>query len=346
MFTRSSHRWVAVLTLLAAVAVLTLLAAVAVPLAPATGSATAATGKAAARAAYTPISGAHFNNAIGTEAQQNRIVDRMIRMTDATPAGAVIRVATLNFEMDGPADALLAAYERGVHVRIVMPARGPGERAGRPAGATLGGDVTAMSYLVKCTFGCLSPSTFSTMHTKMFLFGTVGDARRVLTVTTANLAPGQTRAWNDAVTVVGKRPLYAAAADYFDKMALDLPTKEFTKIASSRDFRLFLFPYPRKQGVRDYFTTSFKRIECRGVPRRAGRDGRTVVRLRSTIGATTGSTSPIGWSRCTGPGAMCGRRSTSSSPTRRSSRPSSGAGCRPATSLDRAATSSATGRRS
>ena len=45
----------------------------------------------------------------------------MIRITDATPAGAVIRVATLNFEMDGPADALLAAYERGVHVRIVMP---------------------------------------------------------------------------------------------------------------------------------------------------------------------------------------------------------------------------------
>ena len=124
---------------------------------------------------------------------------------------------------------------------------------------------------------------FSTMHTKMFLFDTVGDARRVLTVTTANLAPGQTRAWNDAVTVVDKWPLYDAAADYFDKMALDLPTKEFTKFASSRDFRLFLFPYPRKQGARDYFTTSFKRIECRGVPRRAGRDGRTVVRLRSTI---------------------------------------------------------------
>ena len=122
------------------------------------------------------------------------------------------------------------------------------------------------------------------MHTKMFLFSAVGDARRVLTVTTTNLAPGQTKAWNDSVTLVGNRPLYAAAVEYFDKLALDRPTTDFTKIATSPKYRLYLFPYPRKQGVRDYFTTSLGAIDCR-VPRkaRAGKDGRTVVRLRTTI---------------------------------------------------------------
>src|SRR5438093_296295 len=66
------------------------------------------------------VNGPVFNDPLGTSAQQGAIFTQLIRLIDATPAGAQIRGSMHEFQDQGVADALLAAHRRGVNVRIIV----------------------------------------------------------------------------------------------------------------------------------------------------------------------------------------------------------------------------------
>ena len=71
---------------------------------------------------FEPVDGAVFNDPTGTPEDQFRIIDHVIQLIDNSPAGSFIRLATMTVN-SRTVDALISAHQRGVNVRIVLPAQ-------------------------------------------------------------------------------------------------------------------------------------------------------------------------------------------------------------------------------
>src|ERR1044072_9080262 len=73
-----------------------------------------------ASAAFAPRPGPIFNDPESSHARQYAIVRQIEDNIGAAPKGSVIRVAVFSMDLDEVADALIAAHERGVHVKVLM----------------------------------------------------------------------------------------------------------------------------------------------------------------------------------------------------------------------------------
>ncbi|MGW2571409.1 phospholipase D-like domain-containing protein [Streptomyces sp. NPDC001537] len=192
------------------------------------------------------INGPVFNDPLGTPAQQGAIFTQLIRLIDATPAGATIRGSMHEFQDQDVADALLAAHRRGANVRIIVDdstyVDGDSKEFPNPAfrslRAGLGTNDAARSWIVVCDDkfedqdgvddverGCLSvaPPEPAYNHNKFFLFSRIGpfddgtSYSKVVFQTSSNLSDWyKVESFNDSVTFANGA-VYDGYASYHEK---------------------------------------------------------------------------------------------------------------------------------
>jgi phosphatidylserine/phosphatidylglycerophosphate/cardiolipin synthase-like enzyme len=112
---------------------------------------------------------AHFSNPPAFGGRDNTIITELRRLIDSTPAGATIRGAIHSINIDGVADSLLAAQNRGVTVYVVLDGKSASSTA--PAVAT----IRSLTNHRFCTNsngggGCIGTGAAGRMHSTMFTF--------------------------------------------------------------------------------------------------------------------------------------------------------------------------------
>jgi phosphatidylserine/phosphatidylglycerophosphate/cardiolipin synthase-like enzyme len=112
---------------------------------------------------------AHFSNPPAFAGRDYTIITELRRLIDATPAGGSIRGTIHSISIDGVADSLLAAQNRGVAVYIVLD--GKNASSTDPAVATIR-QLTNHRFCTNTSGGggCIGTSSAGNMHTKMFTF--------------------------------------------------------------------------------------------------------------------------------------------------------------------------------
>lgn len=170
---------------------------------------------------YVPPAGASFNNPIGTQAQQRKLLTQVIRTTNSAPAGSTIRMAVFSFGDGQVADALIAAAQRGVAVKLVFAGENVYPAMSRLR-AALGTDANARSFVVICQNSCRGER--GQMHAKYFSFTRAGSARWITMVGSVNLTEHNAQdQWNDLYTRVDDRPYFRAFGRWFGQLKRDVP---------------------------------------------------------------------------------------------------------------------------
>ncbi len=187
---------------------------------------------------YVPPSGPNFNNPIGTPRQQRKLLQQVIRTTNSAPAGSTIRMAVFSFGDGQTADALIAAYHRGVHVKLVFAGENVYPAMARLADA-LGTDTSSPSFVVICQNSCRGDA--GQMHAKYFSFTRAGSARWITMVGSVNLTQHNAQdQWNDLYTRVDDRPYFRAYGHWFGQLKRDEPVaKQYLhRAVGSNDIRI------------------------------------------------------------------------------------------------------------
>ncbi len=220
--------------------------------------------------------GATFNDPRGNEEAQQRIIRMTESCIDGSPPGSVIRIATLDITFDYITDGLIAAHDRGVRVKIVLPSTQADEPDGSRLARSLGTDVSQGSFVRFCYNGC---HLTGVMHAKFSLFSMSGGARQVAMSTSSNLTPWSAHNnWNDAYTTAGNTRVYAAYVRYF--RSLLGPRRTFRRTYSIGDYRLWFYPTPVGTRRNQLYNILLSNIRC---PRRRP----TVVRVSTSLWSTT-----------------------------------------------------------
>lgn len=170
---------------------------------------------------YTPPAGAKFNNPLGTPRQQRRLFKHVIRSIKSVPRKGVIRIAVFSFADQETAKALIAAYWRGVKVRLIFSGNNvyPPMKSVR---RVIGTDTTKSSFVVMCQRSCRG--TGGQMHAKYFSFSRAGKARRITMVGSNNLTNfNAERQWSDLYTVTNDEAYFNAFKPWFKQLKADLP---------------------------------------------------------------------------------------------------------------------------
>ncbi len=169
-----------------------------------------------------------FSRRDAANGRDTAIEDALVRLIDATPAGAEIRVALFSFTRSPPSDALVRAAARGVDVAIVLD--GGADGVGSEVAALTAGLGAAKVHL------CDAPGTACVgsgiMHHKTFLFSALTDGRRdVVMQASHNLTTTQLTMHNNAVIVAGDGALYAAYRRTWDDLFADVEIPAYDRRA-------------------------------------------------------------------------------------------------------------------
>ena len=171
--------------------------------------------------AYAPVTGARFNNPLGSPNQQRRLLTQLIRAVDHTPRGAVIRMAVFSFADPQTADALIAAHRRGVRVRLIVSGNHEYPAMVRVRKA-LGSDPGARSFTVYCSSSCRG--TAGQMHAKYFSFRRTGASRWVTMIGSVNVTRNNAEnQWSDLYTVAEDHDYFRAYLRWFSQLRRDIP---------------------------------------------------------------------------------------------------------------------------
>ncbi len=231
---------------------------------------------------YSPKQGALFNNP--TIPDQRRMIIRHIQKSiGSTPAGATIRIALYSFDVASAADALVAAHQRGVHVRMIMDDHYMTPEWQRMIDE-LGTDADAESFAITCHGSCMVDHEKSSVHLKLYMFSTSGTSKLVSMVSSSNLTHGQTNnGWNDIYTIVGSRGMYGAYKRYFEDMtagALGTKNPFYYRMVESGNKKTYLSPRGEPGRDNDTMMEIFDNIECTGAdPGFGTKDGRTIIKI-------------------------------------------------------------------
>ncbi|MDN3354364.1 phospholipase D-like domain-containing protein [Actinomadura sp. DC4] len=171
---------------------------------------------------FTSTSGAKFNDPEDPDAQL-AIMGPIIDSINGAGCGQTIRVAMYSISDSEPgpsfADALVAAHQRGVIVKVLMDKHSD-DATWQSLVAELGNDPKAPSFAALCPGGCLSHYSGSFLHAKFYMFSGGSDANRSVTVSSANPTGSQaSTAWNSSETVKGNVAFYNSYANYFTAMS-------------------------------------------------------------------------------------------------------------------------------
>lgn len=170
---------------------------------------------------YTPAAGALFNNPLGTQAQQRRLFRHMIRTIRSVPPRGTIRIAVFSFADKATSRALIAAYRRGVRVKLIFAGHKvypPMERVRQ----VIGSDTSERSFVVLCDRSCRGAG--GQMHAKFFAFSRAGKARHITMVGSNNLTKfNAEHQWSDLYTVTNNEAYFKAFKGWFAQLKLDTP---------------------------------------------------------------------------------------------------------------------------
>ena len=170
---------------------------------------------------YTPEAGALFNNPLGTQAQQRRLFRHMIRTIRSVPPRGTIRIAVFSFADKVTSRALIAAYRRGVRVRLIFAGHKvypPMERVRRE----IGSDISERSFVVLCDRSCRGVA--GQMHAKFFAFSRAGKARHITMVGSNNLTKfNAEQQWSDLYTETNNEDYFKAFKGWFGQLKRDIP---------------------------------------------------------------------------------------------------------------------------
>lgn len=208
----------------------------------ATGLALVAPAEAAAPAArigsYVPPDGPSFNNPLGSPGQQRKLLQQVIRTTNSAPAGSTIRMAVFSFGDGLVADALIAAHDRGVAVKMVFAGENVYPAMTRLRLA-LGTDTDAASFVRICENSCRGER--GQMHAKYFSFSRAGSARWITMVGSVNLTEHNAQdQWNDLYTRVDDPGYFRAYGRWFGQLKRDEPVvnQYLHKVTPTNDIRI------------------------------------------------------------------------------------------------------------
>lgn len=241
--------------------------------APAAAQQPAATG-------YVPSTGAVFNDPLGTAAAQNAIKDRIIATIDATAPGATIRSSMYALTDQDYTDALVAAHDRGVTVRVVLDAKYTSAAASQNLIAALGDYPSPGSWVRVCMTGgaCIAHGGVNPInHNKFFTFSSVGRVPYVVIQASANqTALNVEKYFNNAYTIVRNRRLYDAYNRYFADLAAMVPNNDYFTTGRAGAERYWFLP----EETGDVVVDILDRVRCTGNHRRGTPgDHRSIVRV-------------------------------------------------------------------
>ena len=164
---------------------------------------------------------AHFNDPLGSSADQRRLLTRIIRAVNRTPAGSTVRMAVFSFGDPETADAVIAAHRRGVQVKVVFAGDHTYPAMARIMKA-LGSNRSARSFAVQCERSCRG--TRGQMHAKYFSFRRAGERRWLTMVGSVNVTRHNAeQQWSDLYTVADDRAYYRAYLPWFRQLRDDKP---------------------------------------------------------------------------------------------------------------------------
>ncbi|WP_137992200.1 phospholipase D-like domain-containing protein [Streptomyces vilmorinianum] len=216
----------------------------------------------------TPLTtGAVFNNPKGTVEEQNAVKNHITGAIGRTESGRLIRAALYALTDQDYTNALVAAHQRNVNVRVVLDAAYSGSTAAQSLISTLGTDKSARSWVHVCATGgaCIATGgTNAINHNKFFTFsrvGAVGVAEDVVIQTSANQTPvNVAKYWNNAYTVVGNTELYTAYTTYFNALVAEQKTADYFTSAKVGTEKYYFFP----QKTGDVVVDILRNVSCTG----------------------------------------------------------------------------------
>ena len=248
---------------------------------------------------YTVTNGPLFNNPYGSTAEQRKILDQVKNAIANTPKKSVIRIATYSIRDAKIYDAIKAAKAKGAIIQIVIddhayyqdddddtlnPKEKKDTKMLEALKTLLGTDTKdrTKSFIKICTNGCMSDSPYTTQHAKFYMFSTTGKSKLVSLVSSSNLTPGHTMAWNDMYRVVGNDTLYNKLKDYFYEMVKEDDDKVnyyYQNVEVSPSIRLYTFPRDIDDNGDDVHYTMLSKIKCTGMASGYGYKGKTVINI-------------------------------------------------------------------
>ncbi|MER6009780.1 phospholipase D-like domain-containing protein [Streptomyces bluensis] len=212
-----------------------------------------------------------FNDPLGTSDEQLAIRTRLIELTDAALPGSTIKVAVYHVWEASVVNALIAAKDRGVHVRVLLDESSVSDRPANTSystlAAALGTDRTKGSYVTTCPVdkSCLGDPKYgqSIMHNKFWLFSAVEGATNVVVQTTSNSTPSaHTKFFNDALLLPNNPTMYDAYADYFDTMvAKGWKSWEYRTVSNGL-YKAYFFPRAGNTRDTDTVYSVLNNVQC------------------------------------------------------------------------------------
>lgn len=185
--------------------------------------------------AYTPRTGARFNNPLGDATAKRRLLQQIISTVDSAPARSSVRMAVYSFADPATADALLRAYRRGVKVKLVFSSTHVYAAMTRLQQA-IGKNPHADSFVVFCDASCRGER--GEMHAKYFAFNRAGSARWITMVGSVNVTRfNADEQWSDLYTVTDDKAYFLAYRPWFTQLKYDVPVADpyVTRISGQTD---------------------------------------------------------------------------------------------------------------
>ena len=215
-------------------------------------------------------------------AAQFRLHRTQVAAIKVAPAGATIHLVMYTFATEWAGQALLAAHQRGVNVRVIIDDH-ENYRWTKRLQAELGTDQHRRSYVVRCHLACASDVTYprrrsagtirSYVHAKWLIIDRSGNDRDVVMIPSENLTPAAAEQSNDLMVLRGDHAVYRFLRSRFDIMRKDAGTAYGTVTSGSVTMTMFPMPLPKGYQVKpdeplpvamDPYLDYLRGIQCGG----------------------------------------------------------------------------------
>ncbi len=152
---------------------------------------------------------------------------RVIDTIRHTPKGATIRIAVYSFDRMPVAEALIAAYHRGVKVQMLLNDH-QDTRAMKAIRAAIGTNRFGRSFLYKCRASCRGTANqYNNLHSKFYSFTQAGKSKDVMAIGSANMMlNADVHQWNDLYFMSGNTALFDQFTDLFTDMKHDYAKRQ------------------------------------------------------------------------------------------------------------------------
>jgi phosphatidylserine/phosphatidylglycerophosphate/cardiolipin synthase-like enzyme len=216
-----------------------------------------------------------FNDPFGTKRQQFALIRHINRAIDGAGRRSVVRVAAFSFAMPATAQALIRAHRRGAAVKLVVDDRSATWGSVRNLRRQLGANIHRRSFVRVCHGSCRGGS--GNQHAKFVTISGTRRAEHVVMVGSMNFTTfAAARQWQDLYSVADA-DLYAQYERVFRQMKRDRPQKGLSLPALAHGMRVEV--EPRVATPPDPVAVRLAAVRCRGVDRRAGDRGHTLLRI-------------------------------------------------------------------